>query len=81
MSKASREDADLTPGVLPARDLASLTLAVVILIITTWYSIVIQQKPFFRDFVEILAILFATVIIVYALGYIVSAEFPGIKVI
>jgi VIT1/CCC1 family predicted Fe2+/Mn2+ transporter len=60
---------------------ASLTLAVVILVITTWYSIVIQQKPFFRDFIEILAILFATVIIVYALGYIVSAEFPGIKVL
>ena len=60
---------------------ASLTLAVVILIITTWYSIVIQQKPFFRDFIEILLILFATVAIVYALGYLVSSEFPSIKVI
>jgi VIT1/CCC1 family predicted Fe2+/Mn2+ transporter len=58
----------------------SLTLAVVILVITTWYSIVIQQKPFLRDFVEILAILFATVAIVYVLGYVVSSEFPSIKV-
>lgn len=57
----------------------SLTLAVVILAVTTWYSVVIQQKTFARDFVEILAILFATTIIVFALGYIVSAAFPGIK--
>ena len=59
----------------------SLTLAVVILAITTWYSVVIQQKVFLRDFVEILAILFATTIVVFALGAIVSAEFPGIKVL
>ena len=60
---------------------SSLTLAVVILAITTWYSIVIQQKFFLRDFVEILAILFATTLVVFALGYLVSAEFPGIKVL
>jgi VIT1/CCC1 family predicted Fe2+/Mn2+ transporter len=60
---------------------ASLTLAVVILAVTTWYSIVIQEKPFFKDFVEILAILFATTIIVFVLGAVVSAEFPGIKVL
>ena len=60
---------------------ASLTLAVVILAITTWYSIVIQEKPFFKDFVEILAILFATTILVFVLGAVVSAEFPGIKVL
>ena len=59
---------------------SSLTLAVVILAVTTWYSIVIQQKPFFKDFVEILAILFATTIVVFALGSLVSAAFPGIKV-
>jgi VIT1/CCC1 family predicted Fe2+/Mn2+ transporter len=58
---------------------ASLTLAVVILAITTWYSIVIQQKFFLKDFVEILAILFATTIVVFLLGAFVSAEFPGIK--
>lgn len=59
----------------------SLTLAVVILAITTWYSIVIQQKFFLRDFVETLAILFATTIVVFLLGAFVSAEFPGIKVL
>ena len=60
---------------------SSLTLAVVILAITTWYSVVIQQKVFLKDFVEILAILFATTIVVFALGAFVSAEFPGIKVL
>ena len=60
---------------------SSLTLAVVILAITTWYSIVIQQKPFFKDFAEILAILFATTILVFALGTIVSTAFPGIKIL
>jgi VIT1/CCC1 family predicted Fe2+/Mn2+ transporter len=58
----------------------SLTLAVVILAITTWYSIVISQKAFLKDFVEILSILFATTIIVFLLGYFVSVEFPGVKV-
>jgi len=60
---------------------ASLTLAVIILAVTTWYSVVIQEKHFLKDFVEILAILFATTILVFALGAIVSAEFPGIKVL
>jgi VIT1/CCC1 family predicted Fe2+/Mn2+ transporter len=60
---------------------SSLTLAVVILAVTTWYSIVIQQKPFLKDFVEILAILFATTIVVFLLGSFVSAEFPGIRVL
>jgi len=59
----------------------SLTLAVIILAITTWYSVVIQEKHFFKDFVEILAILFATTILVFGLGAIVSTEFPGIKVL
>lgn len=70
----------LTSNMLTAL-FSSLTLAVVILAVTTWYSIVIQQKFFLRDFVEILAILFATTIVVFALGYFVSAEFPGIKVL
>lgn len=60
---------------------SSLTLAVIILAITTWYSIVIRQKSFLKDFVEILAILFAATIIVFLLGAFVSAEFPGIKVL
>ncbi len=69
----------LTPNMFLALG-SSLTLAVVILAVTTWYSIVIQQKPFFKDFVEILAILFATTIVVFALGSLVSAAFPSIKV-
>jgi VIT1/CCC1 family predicted Fe2+/Mn2+ transporter len=69
----------LTPNMIVALG-SSLTLAVIILAVTTWYSVVIQEKHFFRDFVEILAILFATTIIVFALGAIVSAEFPGIKI-
>ena len=60
---------------------SSLSLAVAILAITTWYSIVIQQKFFLRDFVEILSILFATTIVVFLLGAFVSTEFPGIKVL
>jgi vacuolar iron transporter family protein len=60
---------------------SSLTLAVVILAVTTWYSIVIQEKPFLKDFVEILAILFATTVVVFTLGYVVSSAFPGIKVL
>lgn len=59
----------------------SLTLAVIILAITTWYSVVIQQKLFIRDFLEILLILFATTIVVFTLGYAVSAAFPGIRVL
>jgi vacuolar iron transporter family protein len=60
---------------------ASLTLAVIILAVTTWYSVVIQEKVFLRDFVVILLILFATTIVVFSLGYVVSAAFPGIKVL
>ena len=60
---------------------SSLTVAVLILAVTTWYSIVIQQKPFLKDFVEILAILFGATIVVFALGALVSAEFPGIRVL
>ena len=59
----------------------SLTLAVVILAVTTWYSVVIQEKLFMRDFIEILLILFATTIVVFTLGYVVSAAFPGIRVL
>ncbi len=60
---------------------SSLTVAVLILAVTTWYSIVIQQRPFLKDFLEILVILFGATIIVFALGAFVSYEFPGIKVL
>ena len=59
---------------------ASLSLAVAILVVTTWYSVVIQQKTFLRDFVEILAILFGTTIALYAFGYFVHGALPGIRV-
>ncbi len=59
---------------------SSLAFAVVILAVTTWYSIVIQAKPFMKDFLEILLILFAATIALYAFGYLVRAELPGIKV-
>lgn len=58
----------------------SLSLAVVILAVTTWYSIVIQGKTFSRDFAEILAILFGTTAALYFFGYVVHGALPGIKV-
>jgi VIT1/CCC1 family predicted Fe2+/Mn2+ transporter len=59
---------------------SSLTLAVIILITTTWYSVVIQEKSFLRDFVEILAILFGTTIALYLFGTVVHGALPGIQV-
>jgi vacuolar iron transporter family protein len=60
---------------------SSLAVAVIILAVTTWYSTVVSEKAFFRDFVEILLILFATTLVVFTLGYAVSAAFPGVKVL
>ncbi|HEV2225216.1 MAG TPA: hypothetical protein VGR56_00260, partial [Nitrososphaerales archaeon] len=59
---------------------SSLSLAVLILVLTTYYSTVIQSRPFLRDFLEILAILFGATIVLYAFGSLVRVEFPGIKV-
>lgn len=59
---------------------SSLSLAVLILVLTTYYSTVINSRPFLRDFLEILAILFGATIVLYAFGSIVRVEFPGIKV-
>jgi VIT1/CCC1 family predicted Fe2+/Mn2+ transporter len=58
----------------------SLTLAVIILLASTWYGVVIQEKRFLRDFVEILLILFGTTVALYAFGYIVHGALPGIRV-
>ena len=59
----------------------SMAMAVVILALTTYYSTVISTKPFLRDFVEILAILFAVAIALYAFGYLVHVYLlPGITV-
>ncbi|MDG6914221.1 MAG: hypothetical protein JRN34_01060 [Nitrososphaerota archaeon] len=59
---------------------SSLTLAVVILAVTTWYSVVIQQKTFFRDFAEILLILFGATAALYVFGYFVHGVLPNIRV-
>lgn len=58
----------------------SLSLAVIILAVTTWYSVVIQEKAFMKDFAEILLILFATTAALYIFGSLVRAELPGIKI-
>jgi len=58
---------------------ASLTLAVVILALTTYYSTVISIKPFARDFLVILGIMFGVTVILYLFGYIVRIE-TGITV-
>ncbi|HME18601.1 MAG TPA: hypothetical protein VKF15_02560 [Nitrososphaerales archaeon] len=53
---------------------ASLGLAVVQLALTTYYSTVITNKPFTRDFVEILAILLGATVALYVFGYAVRIE-------
>ena len=56
---------------------SSLTLAVVILTVTTYYSSIISDKPFKRDFLEILGIMFAVTIVLYFFGYFVRPLVPG----
>ena len=46
----------------------SLAIAIVQLALATYYSTVIQNKPFTRDFVEILAILLAATVVLYVAG-------------
>jgi vacuolar iron transporter family protein len=58
----------------------SLSFAVIILVITTWYGVVIQEKKFFKDFAEILAILFGTTLALYVFGFLVHGALPGIQV-
>ncbi len=58
---------------------SSLSLAVVILAFTTYYSTVISNKPFLRDFLEILAILFGATIALYIFGYFVGTRL-GVRV-
>ncbi len=50
---------------------ASLILAVVIVAFTTFYSSIISDKSFKRDFGEILSILFGTTAVLYVLGYVI----------
>lgn len=50
---------------------SSLTLAVFILGLTTFYSSIISEKPFTKDFAEILSILFGATAVLYVLGYVI----------
>jgi VIT1/CCC1 family predicted Fe2+/Mn2+ transporter len=52
----------------------SLGLAVVMLALTTYYSTVIANKPFTKDFLEILAILLGATVALYVFGYAVGIE-------
>jgi VIT1/CCC1 family predicted Fe2+/Mn2+ transporter len=53
---------------------ASLTLAVVILALETYYSSVISGRSFPREFAEILLILFGATIALYFFGYFIRVE-------
>jgi VIT1/CCC1 family predicted Fe2+/Mn2+ transporter len=57
----------------------SLTLAVIILALATYYSSVISGKPFLREFTEILVILFGATIALYLFGSFIRIE-TGITV-
>jgi VIT1/CCC1 family predicted Fe2+/Mn2+ transporter len=54
---------------------ASLSLAVVIVAFVTYYSTVISNRPFLRDFLEIVGIMFGATVALYLFGY-----FVGLKV-
>lgn len=52
---------------------SSLAVAVLLLGITTYYSTVVAQKPFSRDFLEILAILLGATVALYVFGNLVGS--------
>jgi VIT1/CCC1 family predicted Fe2+/Mn2+ transporter len=52
---------------------SSLTVAVVLLAITTYYSIVIADKTFARDFLEILGILLLATVALFVFGDLVGS--------
>jgi len=62
----------LTSGMAVALG-SSLSVAVVLLAITTYYSVVIAVKPFARDFLEILVILLLATVALYAGGYLAGS--------
>ena len=53
---------------------SSLVIAVAMLALTTYYSTVIANKPFARDFLEILGILLGATVALYFFGLAVHAE-------
>jgi VIT1/CCC1 family predicted Fe2+/Mn2+ transporter len=58
---------------------SSLTLAVIILAFATFYSSVISNKPFARDFAEILSIMFGVTVALYVFGFFIRVT-TGITV-
>ncbi|MDA4125497.1 MAG: rubrerythrin family protein [Thaumarchaeota archaeon] len=57
----------------------SLVLAVIIITLITYYSTVISTKPFLRDYVELLAIMFGVTIALYFFGYVIRVA-TGISI-
>ncbi len=57
----------------------SLLLAVVIVTLITYYSTVISAKPFLRDYLELLAIMFGVTIALYFFGYFIRVA-TGISI-
>lgn len=49
----------------------SLTLAVVIVTLTTYYSSIISGRPFTRDFIEIVLIIFGVTVALFLFGYLI----------
>ncbi len=64
----------LTPVMVYALS-TSLTLAVIILALISYYSTVISGKPFARDFLEILLIMFGVTAALYFFGYVIRVGF------
>jgi VIT1/CCC1 family predicted Fe2+/Mn2+ transporter len=52
----------------------SLTLAVIIVTFASYYSSIISTKPFMRDYLELLLILFGVTVVLYLFGSFIRAE-------
>ena len=63
----------LTPNMIYALG-TSLSLAVVILALISYYSTVISGKPFLRDFLEILLIMLGVTVALYCFGYFIRVS-------
>jgi VIT1/CCC1 family predicted Fe2+/Mn2+ transporter len=63
----------LTPKMIYALG-TSLSLAVVILALISYYSTVISGKPFLRDFLEILLIMFGVTVALYFFGHFIRVS-------
>jgi VIT1/CCC1 family predicted Fe2+/Mn2+ transporter len=63
----------LTPSMIYALG-TSLFLAVVILALISYYSTVISGKPFFRDFLEMLLIMFGVTVALYLFGHFIRVS-------